>query len=834
LSAEVSAPAALFALPFVIGCACGLLLNDAVCCSAFALCTAAAALLALLGAAVSLGTDDAPVCTVAIVAGAVLAGMSLGTAAGSRAYYSPLQTWFDARQPGNLSAVVLLGRLREDAARTPTGVSIVVDVTSVTDDGGLFRLPGVRSLGGVRLSVSGTLAAKALAEWRAGRWVRVTATLRRPVTYRNPGVPDEARALARRGVSLVGSVKSAALVEVTADGPLLSEWAAAIRAWIRRMLAVAVGTWSTRSAGVAAAIVIGDRTGLEAEDERRLQEAGTYHVIAISGGNIAILTLVLLGVLRWLCVSLRISAAVAIVVLLLYGQVIGPAPSVDRAIAAAVVYLAGRLLEQHTSPLNVLAVAAVLGLGASPVAVFDPGFILSFGATLGILVGLPRLARWVALSTVSLLRNAAGLLAATVTVELALMPVAAALFGRATCAGLLLNFAAVPLMAVVQIASIATLALGFSSPDASQGVGYVVHLAARGLIDSARLVDRAPWMARDVAPPSWWLVACYYAALALSLWPAREAIRTPRFVALGLGALIVIGPHTASRDGVTRAAVGDLRVVFLDVGQGDATLILLPDGRSMLVDAGGLPAAPLQDPKDGPAFDIGERVVARTLRAFGVRTLDTFVLTHGDPDHMGGARSVLRAFRPRAIWEGVPVPPHAALQALRVAADETDAEWRTVQAADRVEIAGVELVALHPPSPEWERQRVRNDDSIVLALRYGDVSVILPGDIGGEGESRVVEHLRRTPLVVLKAPHHGSATSSSPQFVKAVGPNAVIFSAGRNNHFNHPAPAVVARYRALGVTMFSTANDGAVILDTDGRRVVIRTWSGRTAYFKTD
>ena len=101
-----------------------------------------------------------------------------------------------------------------------------------------------------------------------------------------------------------------------------------------------------------------------------------------------------------------------------------------------------------------------------------------------------------------------------------------------------------------------------------------------------------------------------------------------------------------------------MRVVFLDVGQGDATLVMLPDGKSLLVDAGGLPVAPLQDPTEARAFDIGDRVVARALRAFGVRSLDALVVTHGDPDHIGGGQAVIRSFRPRAIWEGVPVPAH--------------------------------------------------------------------------------------------------------------------------------------------------------------------------------
>jgi competence protein ComEC len=126
---------------------------------------------------------------------------------------------------------------------------------------------------------------------------------------------------------------------------------------------------------------------------------------------------------------------------------------------------------------------------------------------------------------------------------------------------------------------------------------------------------------------------------------------------------------------------------------------------------------------------------------------------------------------------------------------------------------------------------VRNDDSIVLELRFGDVSIILPGDIGRVPELSLAPTLRLAPLVVLKAPHHGSATSSTQAFIDAVHPAAVVFSAGRNNRYGHPAPAVVARYKAARAHLFSTADDGAVIVETDGRVVEIRTFDGRLVSF---
>jgi competence protein ComEC len=229
-----------------------------------------------------------------------------------------------------------------------------------------------------------------------------------------------------------------------------------------------------------------------------------------------------------------------------------------------------------------------------------------------------------------------------------------------------------------------------------------------------------------------------------------------------------------------------------------------------------------------PGFDIGDRVVARVLRALGVRGLDALVVTHGDPDHLLGARGVLKHLGTDAIWEGVPVPPHPGLRGLAGFARNESITWRTVRTGDIERVGDVELRVLHPPPPDWERQRVRNDDSIVLEIRIGAVSVVLPGDIGKEGERAILPRLEQGRLVILKAPHHGSATSSSQELLERLRPRAVIFSCGRNNRFGHPHPAVVERYRAMGAAIFSTAEDGAVFVETDGERVEMRGFTGRS------
>ena len=249
-------------------------------------------------------------------------------------------------------------------------------------------------------------------------------------------------------------------------------------------------------------------------------------------------------------------------------------------------------------------------------------------------------------------------------------------------------------------------------------------------------------------------------------------------------------------------------------------MIRFPRGTTLLVDSGGL--SPLS------TFDIGDRVVAPVLRALGIRRLDVLALTHGDPDHIGGARSLVREFRPRDVWEGIPVPPFEPLRALRAEAAAAGASWWNLTRGDRLRLDGVDVVVRHPAVPDWERQRVRNDDSIVLDLRWRDVSVLLTGDIGRAVERVLLSSIPPAPLRVVKIPHHGSLTSSSPEFVRALSPTVAVVTAGRANHFGHPGPEVLDRYRQAGAEVFRTDRDGEVTVETDGRSISVRGYTGRT------
>ncbi len=203
------------------------------------------------------------------------------------------------------------------------------------------------------------------------------------------------------------------------------------------------------------------------------------------------------------------------------------------------------------------------------------------------------------------------------------------------------------------------------------------------------------------------------------------------------------------------------------------------------------------------------------------------MLTHGDPDHIGGAGAIVEEFRPRQIWEGIPVPRFEPLNTLRAAAQSRGLMWTNVIAGQDAQVDEVEIAVLHPAPADWERQRVRNDDSIVLELRWRDVSFVLTGDIGKAVERTLLGRLDPAPLRILKVPHHGSLTSSTPEFLRALHPRIAVFSAGRANHFGHPAPEILERYRQVGAEILRTDRDGEVDMSTDGYSIDVHTFTGQ-------
>jgi len=264
---------------------------------------------------------------------------------------------------------------------------------------------------------------------------------------------------------------------------------------------------------------------------------------------------------------------------------------------------------------------------------------------------------------------------------------------------------------------------------------------------------------------------------------------------------------------------GKLRVDFLDVGQGDSALVTMPNGTTLLVDGGGRPSFGTANTTDS-ARSIGETVVSEYLWWLGLSEIDYVVVTHADADHIDGLNDVLRNFTVRAALVARSPADDPEFAKFSATLRETQTHVETIQAGDTIHFGAVEVSVLWPHAGG---ETSANNDSVVLRIGFGERSILLTGDIEKAAEQDIVAAEQQLHVDVVKAPHHGSKTSSTLPFVLATKPAFTIISVGQHSMFGHPHREVVERWQANGATVLTTGDCGTITITTDGHDLSLKT-----------
>ena len=626
------------------------------------------------------------------------------------------------------------------------------------------RVDGAPGSGLIQLTAYGVLPP--LTE---GQRIAAPLRLHPAMGFRNPGTYDYTAHLAREGIYVVGTARAEAVTPLDDPGP---PWSVRVK---RESVAAIGRALPPVSAALLAGLLLGDRTELPRDVDDAFRRAGVYHVLAVSGFNVGILAASVWALCRLLRIPHRVSAAAAIVVVIGFALVVGPEPSVLRAVVMAVLVLVATLLDRDASVTNSLALAAMAILAARPGDLFEPGFQLSFAATFGIVIApLPR-------------GMILGALGASAAAQLAVLPIALTHFNQLSTIGVVANLGVVPLAAIATILGLVAVGLSFLSEALAVIVFdalWPVLLALRGTV---ALAARVPGAVVHLPAPGWIAVTFYVGSLALLLlwWRGRK-----RRLLL-VGALLLVVAVASAAWPLLSPADGRLRVTILDVGQGDAIVVEMPDGDVLLVDTG----------SGGPMrLDAGERVIAPFLWNKGILRLGAMALTHDDSDHAGGAASVRRLFSIGEEWTAANLP----------------------QVPRR--FGRVEMTPLPPTSAITVR---RNESALVLRIQMGLAAFLLTSDIGAARERELLASDAPLRSTVLKVAHHGSRSATSPEFLRAVGPRLAAVSVGARNPYGHPDAGVMARLADAGADTYRTDRDGALIFETDGRVLTVTRWATR-------
>ena len=603
---------------------------------------------------------------------------------------------------------------------------------------------------------------------------------------------------------------------------------------------------------LAAAVLLGKREFLPDELSEEFRGAGAAHLLAISGLHVGVLLAVVAGSAAWLLGRQRPTYLfVAGAAVWLYALVAGAPPSALRAAAMGSVYLAALGFGRPSSVLPALALAAALMTAVSPGLVRQISFQLSFAAVAGIALVLAlwggRL-NWGVSPAAGWAKRATGWVAALVVVSaaatLATWPLVSATFEEVALLGVPASLLTVPVMAPLIVTAAGAALVGVFVTPLGVVLGWIAAAPATWVIG---VVSVFPSWTFDAGQTSLSLMLAWYGVLGVALlaarpyrvrrlrslmanirvwiagkWRDRAAQRTggwmrsevrwslpdPRFSIPVAALLIAVAVVLWLR--VADGPDGQLHVHFLDVGQGDSTLIVTPSGRQMLIDG-------------GPDGDVVSQRLAEVLPG-GDRSLDVVLLTHLDSDHSHGLLAVLDRFAVGAVLAG----PHTVESAVRPEWEQTLARKEIlpveVRAGHRIVLEdGVELDVMNPVPGRPLGDS--NNDSVAVRLEYGNVSALLTADMEDEAELRLVDSGAEISSTVLKAGHHGSGTSSSQVFLDAVGPEIAVISAGLDNQYGHPAPQVLERLEAMvgPQNVYRTDVHGTVEFVSDGARWWVQT-----------
>ena len=660
-----------------------------------------------------------------------------------------------------------------------------------------------------------------------------------PRNFKNPGGFDYKRYMEDHGIYVIGSISKGNKIEVLDKdkGGMLSY----IYKSKERLSHFIEKNALPEESSILKTMVFGERSAISKEMRNIFSSTGIAHLLAVSGLHVGFVAFASFLIFKKFFAFLflnfyrrlflvgavqRFAAFFTIFPVLYYSILAGGNPATVRAAIMAVVYLLSLVLYREGDIYNTLSLAAMIILIWHPPSLFNIGFQLSFIAVLSIAYGFSRFQikkdnnpllvaerlslrefflrhRWLYNFTFS-----------SIFATLGTLPIIAYHFNLISIIGPIVNVLAIPLSSlIVPLTLIFSILSNISEQLASLLINIPVFLTFI-LVEIARLFTNIPYYSIRVPTPSLLTIFMIYPLFIGILNFNRH--KWIKFGTISVCLFLIffwVLTHYSSL--VTRHS---LRVTYIDVGQAECSLIQFPNGKNMLIDGGRL----MDD------FDAGSSIVAPYLWDIGVTKIDYVIGSHPDSDHVGGLLFILNEMPVRNYFDNGQESIDLIHVKLCEIAKEKNISYMALHSGDKIEIDNKVRVEILHPTREISNLKERGHDnnfSIVMKITYGNFSVLFTGDIEKEAEEFMIGQGADLKSIILKAPHHGSSSSSTEEFIKAVNPEVAVFSVGYNNPFRHPNKKVLSRYKEARIKIYRTDMDGLIEIESDGKNYTVKTYS---------
>lgn len=556
--------------------------------------------------------------------------------------------------------------------------------------------------------------------------------------------------------------------------------------------------YGERDGGILKAVLLGDKSSLREEDEILYQKNGISHLLAISGLHISMIGMSLYWILRKCNLTFLEAGLPSGILLLLYGMMTGFGVSTIRAVCMFIVMLLAEIFGRAYDMASAMALAAIMILIRNPLQARQAGFLLSFGAVLGICVVYPILR-----SAFQIKGKVSGTILFSLSISLITYPLNVHFFYEYPLYSILLNFIVIPCMPFVMGFGAAGTFVGGMMPRLGRLVEAPAHLVLSFYEILGKWVLKLPFaVVRPGCEKPWQLIVYYVILVAtlLLLWYGRRRIFC---VFLPLAVTVVsLRFHSG------------LKFTMLDVGQGDGLFLRLPGGETCFIDGGSTSVK-----------NVGKYRILPYLKYEGVSELDYVIFSHLDEDHISGIRELLEMYE---TYDGVLIGtilfpdiagPDDNYTKLWDLAQQCGVRTGKIGAGDRISGKECTLECLYPVEGSYSEDK--NNSSTVLRLTYGEFSMLFSGDLGWEGERELLRTGVLKNADVWKVSHHGSKYSGCEEFLKALDPQLSLISAGKNNLYGHPSKELLDRLAEVKSAVATTIEGGALIIESDGKRYTL-------------